>query len=654
MRASPAAALLGIAAIVFLGLGTSNYWTGLLTQGYTFAILALTADVLWGLTGILTFGSSAMFGIGAYAVGAYFVHGHFGAWTIALAIPTAIALAALISAAIGWFVFYIRGKIGQFYVTLVTLGLSVVFAQIAVYGGTLTGGSNGLSGFTVGLIEPRNWYWVSAGALVVALAAAYVIARSDFGVVLNAIKDHETRCRYLGMNTSLVKTLVFTACNAVAALAGCLYALQTTVVAPSLVDFLLATNVLIWVTLGGKGTLFGPVLVAIAINVGSPTLNAMFPLYWQGILGLVFVLAVVGLPQGLLPALLAVGGRLWKPFGTFLRRRSTYDTALARESVPAVAASPAAIQPPAAPAILEVQDVAKRYGAFAAIKSVSFDVRPGELVSIVGPNGAGKTSLIRCITDGLERSQGDVRVHGGSIGSAPPERIVRLGVGRKFQGGSVFPGLSVGACILLASWKGRLPPLWRRTGAARVGPEAALVIRSLHLERVWNELAGDVSHGQRQALELAMVLAMVTDWRPASMPICGVEPTVPTISTILPAGEPFFFFKVSTAASPSLTPTAFQSTSISILYWPLPGGTPRPRSATISGTPAASAMAAIGVAACCSAGSRIRIFGLSLRRFWTCATCLDWSLSAWTHWILRPAFFASSRMLSLLAVRQLL
>jgi len=509
MRASPAAAaLLGIAAIVFLGLSTSNYWAGLLTQGYTFALLALTADVLWGLTGILTFGSSAMFGIGAYAIGAFFVHGHFGAWTIPLAIPTAVAIAAAVSAAIGWFVFYIRGRIGQFYVTLVTLGLSVVFAQIAVYGGTLTGGSNGLSGFTVGGFEPRDWYWISATVLVVALAAAYMVSRSDFGVVLKAIKDHETRCRYLGLNTSLVKTLAFVACNAIAAIAGCLYALQTTVVAPSLVDFLLATNVLIWVTLGGKGTLFGPVLVAIAINVGSPTLNAMFPLYWQGILGLVFVVAVVALPQGVLPALLAVAARLWKPFGAFLRLRTTYDTALVQEGPRT--ASPAACAPQAAgaPSILEVQDVAKRYGAFAAIKSVSFGVRPGELVSIVGPNGAGKTSLIRCITDGLERSQGDVRVDGASIGAAPPERIVRLGVGRKFQGGSVFPGLSVGACILLASWKGRLPPLWRRTRAARVGSEAALVIRSLHLEGIWNELAGDVSHGQRQALELAMVLAM--------------------------------------------------------------------------------------------------------------------------------------------------
>src|SRR5262249_14637971 len=156
--------------------------------------------------------------------------------------------AVVVSIAVGWLVFYTRGKIGQFYVTLVTLGLSVAFEQIAVYGGRLTGGSNGLSGFHVGLLEPRGWYWLSAGTLAVTLGAAFLISRSDFGLVLKAIKDHETRCRYLGINTSLVKMLTFTCCNAVAAIAGCLYALHTTVVAPSLVDFLLATNVLIWVT----------------------------------------------------------------------------------------------------------------------------------------------------------------------------------------------------------------------------------------------------------------------------------------------------------------------------------------------------------------------------------------------------------------------
>jgi branched-chain amino acid transport system permease protein len=508
--------------MLLLGLTTSDYWAGLLTQGYTFAILAITADVLWGLTGILTFGSSAMFGIGAYTVGAFFVHGSFGAWTVVLALPVAVILAILVSVVLGWLVFYTRGKIGLFYVSLVTLGLSVVFQQIAVYGGTLTGGSNGLSGFRVGLLEPRGWYWVAAAALAIVLIFAYAISRSDFGLVLRAIKDHETRCRYLGMHTSRVKLLTFTACNAVASLAGCLYALHTTVVAPSLVDFLLATNVLIWVTLGGKGNLLGPALVAVGINVGAPTLNTLFPLYWQGILGLVFVIAVVALPDGLLPALVKAAKHLLprsRRAGSDRRDESgpvLADTLAAKPDRLAAAAL-------SLPAILNVENVAKRYGSFAAIKSVSFQVRRGELVSIVGPNGAGKTSLIRCISDGLDRSQGEILIDGHSIGRLPPERIVGLGLGRKFQGGSVFPGLSVAACILLASWKGKLPPLLSRSRAVSVGQAALAVIDRMGLQAVWNDRAGEISHGQRQALELAMVLALEPNLLLLDEPTAGLS-----------------------------------------------------------------------------------------------------------------------------------
>jgi branched-chain amino acid transport system permease protein len=508
--------------LLMLGVGTSDYLAGLLTQGYTFAILTITADILWGLTGILTFGSSAMFGIGAYTVGAFFVHGNFGAWTVPMAVPTAICIATAVSVTLGWLVFYTRAKISQFYVSLVTLGLSVIFQQVAVYGGRLTGGSNGLSGFHVGLLAPRGWYCVAAVVLMGAFCAANAVSGSDLGLVLRAIKDHETRCRYLGINTSLVKMLTFAGCNAIACLSGCLYALHTTVVAPSLVDFLLATNVLIWITLGGKGTLLGPMLVAIAINVGAPTLNAMFPLYWQGILGLAFVIAVVNLPQGILPAVRDVFAR-----GTRLIVRGSGRVDAVAGARPPIAlvdiASRSDLQRSPAPAIgtdasghshsardpvLEVENVTKHYGTFAAIKSVNFVARRRELISIVGPNGAGKTSLIRCISDGLERSEGSVRVFGNSIGRLPPDKIVRFGLGRKFQGASVFPGLSVGACILIASWKGRLPSVWRRSTTVQVASAAAAVLQSMRLPDVWNELAGDVSHGQRQALELAMVLAL--------------------------------------------------------------------------------------------------------------------------------------------------
>ena len=125
----------------------------------------------------------------------------------------------------------------------------------------------------------------------------------------------------------------------------------------------------------------------------------------------------------------------------------------------------AAASPASHDVVLEIDGVAKSYGSFHALNGVALKVRRGELVSIVGPNGAGKTSLVRCIADGQERTAGEIAVGGRSIGRSAPDVIVGLGVGRKFQGASVFGSLTVGECLKIAAWKGRLPSVWRQRRA---------------------------------------------------------------------------------------------------------------------------------------------------------------------------------------------
>jgi urea transport system permease protein/urea transport system ATP-binding protein len=403
---------------------------------------------------------------------------------------------------------------------VVTLGLSVLFSQTVSYGGASTGGSNGLSGFTTISVGGTGWYLIGAGLLLASMLAALRIVSSDFGLVLRAVRDHEIRCRYLGIHTPLIKTLVFTVCNGVSAAAGVAYALYTTVVAPSLVGIVLATNVLIWVMLGGRGTIIGPVVAAILVNAATPELSAAIPLYWQGALGLVFVIVVVMLPRGLIPGIWA---GLRAPF-----RRAKPDPAAASVGLstaglghrhhgsmfavsnvpPSAGAKPAASMGAADRPVLEVSGVSKSFGSFHALTEVSLSVRRGELVSIVGPNGAGKTSLVRCISDGQERTAGDVAIDGHPIAHSPPDVIVGLGMGRKFQGASVFDSLTTGECLRIASWAGRIPSLWGREPIVRLPAHAAEVVKKLGLHDVWNVPARDLSHGQRQALELAMVLSL--------------------------------------------------------------------------------------------------------------------------------------------------
>jgi branched-chain amino acid transport system permease protein len=505
-----AAARIGVvgrwAAALFLvifapALLIGDYTAGLLAQAFIFAILAVTADLVWGYTGILTFASAAMFGLGAYAVGVVFVHVSTAGWAVPVALALGILLAVAVSALIGWLAFYSRIRVSEFYIAVVTLGLSVLFSQSVSYGGALTGGSNGLSGFHSVAVSFGGWYLIAGLALLLAMVAALRAVHSDFGLVLRAVRDHEVRCRYLGLDTPLIKTAIFTACNGVAALAGGLHALLTTVVAPSLVGIVLTTNVLIWVMLGGRATILGPVIAAVLVNAATPELSLTIPLYWQGALGLVFVIVVVTLPRGLLPGLWQGLARLWPA-----ARRPGSAPAGGRHYT--TLSRPTAAAPAAHDVVLDIDGVAKSYGSFHALNGVALEVRRGELVSIVGPNGAGKTSLVRCIADGQERTAGEIAVGGRSIGRSAPDVIVGLGVGRKFQGASVFGSLTVGECLKIAAWKGRLPSVWRQRPSVALPAEAIEVVERLGLDRVWDRLAHDISHGQRQALELAMVLAL--------------------------------------------------------------------------------------------------------------------------------------------------
>jgi branched-chain amino acid transport system permease protein len=491
-----------------------TYTLGLMTRAFCFAMLALSVDLLWGYTGILSLGQSAFFGTGAYAIGVLFSHITTAWWAAPVGLLAGIFCAVVLATVVGWFTFYSRISLSfPFYVSVVTLALAVVFNQVVLSGGKFTGASQGLSGFTSLQLPQAAWYWISLVLLAGFVFTAYIFVWSDAGRVLVAIRENEERCRYLGIDTPKVKVLLFAVCAGVAAAAGAVYAAFTTLVAPSLVGFTLATDAVIWTALGGRGTLFGPVAGAGLINVIGPALNARFPFIWQLFLGLLFVVVVAFMPRGLLPVLIRPGMMLLElAGGNFVgtRRTTVVTPSLRRVDLP-LSSNPgrsigyeSTLDAPA----LKITGVSKNFGSLRALKNVSLEARRGELLSIVGPNGAGKTTLIRCIADGLERSDGDILVLGHALGHAPPHRIVAFGLGRKFQAANVFDSLTVGESLRLASWRGRIPSVTRSSKELSLPPTSIRVIEMTGLARRLDDPVRSLSHGSKQSLELAMVLAL--------------------------------------------------------------------------------------------------------------------------------------------------
>lgn len=486
---------LGLLLVVIGPLVLDRYSVNILVRSFLYGAVAVTVDILWGYTGILSFGQSAFFAIGAYACGLAFSTFDVTPWLATGALLAGVVVAGLVAALVAWLAF--GYGVTTLYVSVVTLVLSIVFVQVIYAGGDFTGSSSGLSGFDTFDLSTEAWFRITGAALVIVTVLGWILVRSDAGRLLVSIRENEPRCTYFGIGTSWVKGALLVGSAMIAALAGFAYAAYTDVVAPDLGNFQFGTELVIWVALGGRGTLVGPALAAVLIDFVSAYLSGTLPFVWQLLVGAVFIVVIVVMPQGLGPALVSL----------FRRLRPTRDSkahVAARLGPASVVDAAAQVSAPA----IELAHVMRSYGSLHVLQDITFTGRPGELVSLVGPNGAGKTTLIRCISDGHERTAGRVALRGHEIGRRPPERCVRLGLGRKFQAPTVFDALTVAESLRIARARRERLSLWRQADTIHL-PEAAMqVVQATGLADQLSTTVRHLSHGSKQALELAMVLAM--------------------------------------------------------------------------------------------------------------------------------------------------
>ena len=164
--------------------------------------------------------------------------------------------------------------------------------------------------------------------------------------------------------------------------------------------------------------------------------------------------------------------------------------------------------PQARRAVIRVQGLRKAYGSHVAVADASFEVLEGEIFGLVGPNGAGKTTLMRCIADGAERSAGSIRINDRDVGRRPPHQCVALGVGRKFQAANVFDTLTVAEALRMARTRLRRPRFSGRDSVLAVPSAVLKVLETTGLDQKLDLEVRHLSHGQKQALELAMVLTL--------------------------------------------------------------------------------------------------------------------------------------------------
>ena len=297
-----------VALLALYPFAADVYSVSVLRDTLIFGLFALSLDLLWGKAGILSFGHAAFFGLGAYgtAIIAQLLSDNHLSSLIGAA--GGVALAAAVALCIGYFLIF--GGVRGAYLTIVTLAVSLVAQQIAVGWASVTGGDAGLigtpppgfalAGMSYAFVDPAAQYWLVLGASALALAGLWLACRGQFGRVLAAIRDNELRARTLGYNTSLRLLLVLVISAGLAAFAGALYASLSGFVAPDLTGLFLSTEVIVWVAVGGRGTLVGPFVGAFVVIRLQQVVSSYSTKLWPLLIGLFFVAMVFLFPNGLL------------------------------------------------------------------------------------------------------------------------------------------------------------------------------------------------------------------------------------------------------------------------------------------------------------------------------------------------------------------
>ena len=302
--------LLATALLVLLPLGFDTYTMTLLL---IWALFALSLGFMWGYAGLLSFGHAAWFGLGAYAYAIAAVN--IGESTAPLLL--AILVPAALAAVLGAMMFY--GRISDVYMGVITLVVTLILfnfmsataGEAYRLGAARLGGFNGIHGFQIlnvpGMPEltaagPALYYVAVIALLGCYLLLRWILARS-FGRVMVGIRENEARCELMGYNVPACKTAVFTLSAAIAGLAGCLFANWAQIVTPELLGLRQTAEVLIWVLVGGLGTLIGPVIGAAVLGAVKLYLGEQTAIDNSLVLGLVLLVVVLGFRRGLVPSL---------------------------------------------------------------------------------------------------------------------------------------------------------------------------------------------------------------------------------------------------------------------------------------------------------------------------------------------------------------
>ncbi len=499
-------------------------------------LFGLGFDILFGYTGLLSFGQSALYGTGGMVAAYLLTKGGFPHVVAALTIGT------LAAAAVGYLVGLIALRRTGIYFAMITVAIAEVFFFLEFNPlAEWTGGENGLPGVPVPSIDlgfttvvfESGWqqypfiaFWYFVGFVV-----ALRIVRSPVGAVLLAIRENPLRAAAVGHSVHGYKLAAFVIAAAYAGLAGGLLGLMQGFMPPDAFMFHTSGELVIQTAIGGSGTLFGP-LVGAAVwlflqDFLQSTLN--MGASWKLALGIVFVLLVCFLRRGIVGAVFDLLARIRRaiPSDAAAPGRAGRARPAAADAAPAVSLRrrPALGDGP----ILEVKGLTKHYGGVLANTDIDFSVRRGEIRGIIGPNGAGKSTFFKMLTCEVPPTSGRIVFEGRDITGKSVTEVCQLGLTKSYQVNQLFDKLTVRGNVTIAALaerrgEFRLDLLARIRHIPGLEAQVAHTLELVGLADRADTPVAELAYGEKRRLEVALALAASPSLLLLDEPLAGMSP----------------------------------------------------------------------------------------------------------------------------------
>ncbi len=488
MNRRDAALWILIAAALGYAAAANNYHLYLLTTGALTVIVGVGLNVLFGLSGLVSFGHVGFYAIGAYTAA---VLTTAAGWSFWLTLPAAAAL----TGAVGWLLGLTALRASGPYLAMVTIAFGFIVEYAAIEWKSVTGGANGLMNIPHPFVFGYEFSDRAIALTAVVLTAAALLfyrslAASAWGLAMRAVRDAEIAAGSLGVHPVMMRTAAFTISAVLAGLAGAMFAPLTTFVSPSSFSFFQSILFLLVVIIGGAERLYGPVVGALVV-IALPELLSGLAEYRVLFFGVLLLIVLWIAPSGIAGA---VASRL---------SRRTVAAPLA------ASAGPVALAVDTMPIALSVHGLGIKFGGLSAVSGLDFTAPSGSITSIIGPNGAGKTTVLNVICGFYRPDTGRVTLGTRELAGAPAHVIARAGVARTFQTTQLFANLTVLENLLVALRRGRLGRPWRSpVEEAGMAAEARALLAFVGYAGADDRPAGSLPHTDRRLVEIARALAL--------------------------------------------------------------------------------------------------------------------------------------------------